>query len=849
MEIEKNISFFVDQQFPAIYRENGPELVELARYYYKFLEDTTNQTLHVNRRLFEYKDVDTTVKELLIFFHKKFLADLPLKENIVPFLTKNILDLYRRKGTPAGIEVFFSIFFNEYDIEIFYPAEKMLKVSNSKWRQGVYLQLFPNNNYFLSKSDKAYTYADLISQNITGSVSGAKGAVSRINFILIDGTKTPIIYIDEVQGNFTQFDDITTVINGELVNFGVVNGSLSDFIVDTSPEAVRTTYNNVGDIYNVRSENGFGGKVVVTEVSDQISGQIDYELIDGGYGYTVENTRLLVSNQTILLNNENLDFVIYETLRDTAGNEGIVIGQTNNAVGVRMNSGNEFNISRNIFAVDRAPGIALQVEFVSEINNSSPGTLFPDDGLDTSVIADITNTADIEVIFDVIQPFAGVNLNAADYEAAAPMSGSASPVTINTPLDEAFDISTLTIGKISLFRNVGPGSNYKTQVFARAQDNVVNKLQRRSQILRLDVPGNAGIFNKGEIITEDNTGTQAEVLSTDTVKGLVTINAFSYEGFNGQDDVIRSNGDAFVVNGVELDSSSNVWGDNAVVDAETEFATGQISKVRIINSGFGYLANTVGELIDEDGDVQAEGTIIQNTQGFTEGYWADFTSHLNGHIQKQIDPETTPILPTRAFATQVSTVAVGATTNPTEFAAWGETIASDGFAYLDMNEDGNVTSSDSLIFLKIAVGSTDVTEDQLNRWNNIVVPSLKAQFWYLDNSSLYEYLPTFDYFNSSMRIQDSDFYQDYSYQIKSTLPLSLYEDSLKENVHLAGTKLFGDFVYKVEVPGSIRPRFLRLFNDQGKGSPLDIANTDLLEASVTNFTADSTFVTADHEPI
>jgi hypothetical protein len=37
-----------------------------------------------------------------------------------------------------------------------------------------------------------------------------------------------------------------------------------------------------------------------------------------------------------------------------------------------------------------------------------------------------------------------------------------------------------------------------------------------------------------------------------------------------------------------------------------------------------------------------------------------------------------------------------------------------------------------------------------------------------------------------------------------------------------------------------------MFNDDGYGSPFDIANTALLEASVTNFTVDSTYVTADH---
>ena len=66
-QIEKSISFFINQQFPAIYREDGPELVQLARDYYKWMETATNQSTYVSRRFFEYKDVDTTIKSLLIF--------------------------------------------------------------------------------------------------------------------------------------------------------------------------------------------------------------------------------------------------------------------------------------------------------------------------------------------------------------------------------------------------------------------------------------------------------------------------------------------------------------------------------------------------------------------------------------------------------------------------------------------------------------------------------------------------------------------------------------------------------------------------------------------------------------
>lgn len=47
------------------------------------------------------------------------------------------------------------------------------------------------------------------------------------------------------------------------------------------------------------------------------------------------------------------------------------------------------------------------------------------------------------------------------------------------------------------------------------------------------------------------------------------------------------------------------------------------------------------------------------------------------------------------------------------------------------------------------------------------------------------------FISSDKFIQDSDFYQDYSYEVESTLSLERYASILKDTVHLAGTKMFG----------------------------------------------------------
>jgi len=48
-------------------------------------------------------------------------------------------------------------------------------------------------------------------------------------------------------------------------------------------------------------------------------------------------------------------------------------------------------------------------------------------------------------------------------------------------------------------------------------------------------------------------------------------------------------------------------------------------------------------------------------------------------------------------------------------------------------------------------------------------------------------------------LQDSDYYQEYSYKISSKTDINTYKNTLTEISHLAGTKMFGQFVLKDEV--------------------------------------------------
>ena len=70
--------------------------------------------------------------------------------------------------------------------------------------------------------------------------------------------------------------------------------------------------NKIGDIFDVISTNGLQGKVRVTGV-ENATGRVDFQIEDGGFGYTLTpDTDVYVSDTILFLKNENLDFTIFE---------------------------------------------------------------------------------------------------------------------------------------------------------------------------------------------------------------------------------------------------------------------------------------------------------------------------------------------------------------------------------------------------------------------------------------------------------------------------------------------------------------------------------------------------------
>ena len=307
-DLSKTISEYIEQQFPAVYREDGPNLVAFTKAYYEFMENTSTSPTTLSRSMFQNRDIDETLDSFLVHFKEKYLSEFPYAKAVDKrFVIKHIMDYYRSKGTPKATELLIRMLFNE-EASVYYPGDDILRASHSKYKIPKYIEV--------TQSARS---AGFVENQITGSRSGATAFVEGLVKKRVQGRIIDILYISNIKGSF-RTDELVSD-DGLLTNAPKIIGSLSSMNVTNGGRN-----NAVGDLFNVLDDTGRQGKVRVTGVEDA-TGRVDFELVDGGTGYTLNNlddgdtsddyTDVRVATAMIAVDNSNTlnQFIQFETVK------------------------------------------------------------------------------------------------------------------------------------------------------------------------------------------------------------------------------------------------------------------------------------------------------------------------------------------------------------------------------------------------------------------------------------------------------------------------------------------------------------------------------------------------------
>ena len=122
----------VDDLVPEHVATSYPGLMYAVKKYADYLEHINGAGHWLNTVNYQ-RDIDLIEEQLLTELQKEVGAPIPRQFAADPRkFYKRVTDYYRERGTPASIETFFRVLFND-EVEIYFPKEDILIPSDGKW--------------------------------------------------------------------------------------------------------------------------------------------------------------------------------------------------------------------------------------------------------------------------------------------------------------------------------------------------------------------------------------------------------------------------------------------------------------------------------------------------------------------------------------------------------------------------------------------------------------------------------------------------------------------------------------------------------------------------------------------
>lgn len=745
----------VPAQVPAFYRDDYPNFVAFLRAYYEWLEqndlaDQLSGVLGKARSLSDYMDVDSTEAQFLSHFKNQYMSQLPI--SVVAdqrLLVKHILELYRAKGTPRAYELLFRLLFNQ-DISIYIPNQFIFRTSNATWKIPHYIEV--SDNPYLSQ---------LVGKGIVNSSRTARAVVENYTIKYIDSKRINVFYLSSIDGEFkygeTIFSDVVTDSSGNplitYLNGPKIVGSLSQVAILNGGYG----YNN-GDILNITTED-INGKVVVINTRNE-NGKISFSIVDGGFGYTTDSIVTVATTFNIGIDNLIGAFNQGDSILDTSTSATGVVSAANSSY--------------------------------VQIINFSNGAFFD--------------------IGDTLSNTAGTTATITDVQGGG---GSGASFKIGGIVNK--QLFYLNTDKISDYLNT--------------------QLDNDSEGFNLHITGETGAFTAGNTVTASANLIILDVTynNSNTISNNESLSNSSL-GISGL-EVFRSDGSLLYVTG----TNSNLTNANLVSGAILISNTSS-SVVSLVNTPYLDTINSTAHIVSQNTSLI---TVNSPTNYFiplttitdtNTGHTATITSterltdwFMPGSpylVKSNLDSALDNVLIYKTL--EVGTIAYLTNVNP------GQNYSSNPYVLVTepdvliqgiSDDKGNYYGNDAIISTTVTNADGIVTAvqildsgfganhgDTLNMTgstSNGVSVTGKAILDVQGKGSGY-WISNEGFLSDIVKLQDSYYYQQYSYEIVVERMFSTYESFVKDLVHPAGIQLFGRFSLARTMTSPSTPSFFSL---------------------------------------
>ena len=606
-------SSLVSSQLPDFIRSDNPKFVLFLEKYYEWLEKSNNAIYETNT-LYDSKDLDIAdeyyineiVKEILPYFPQEILLD---KSKFI----KHVGQFYRSKGTPESLKFLFRILYNE-EIEIYFPKEQILKLSDGKWVLPLSLRVDTGDNNIF----------DIERCKITGTISKSTAIVEKV-IKSVDrqlGIQYVELYISNIEKLFTTGENVTTTIvrtdgTEDFVTAKLI-GSLSEIKID--PKNRGLFYNGfdteldydgdpvtiVGGL-NPSSNNPIGA---IATVGDVLKGSVDDILVvNGGFGFR---------NPILYQNSSVLDF--------TGGFKDALLGSEAKAQILLLNENvyrtiNVSNItiesfySSNINAIDNLANTktinelttkqTLNVFPISYVTVDSSGggyktkpslnfySLYMEELNDTLVISSTTAVKDTNILMDESQDLT------LSFE-----PGESVRLFLKNRYEEVKIIANVSSNTITFFDNFENNIN-NLSVFRLNR----RKLTEVGSLGRIEIVNGGDGYSVGDYLVFSSNG-RGYGANANVTSVHVGNNGIKSITFNESSSYIRG-GESYTRADLPTVTVTSTGGANAVLrvseilgdGVSTDISTtriGAISTIRVVSYGYDYASSPIVSLRNAD---------------------------------------------------------------------------------------------------------------------------------------------------------------------------------------------------------------------------------------------------------
>ena len=521
--------------------------------------------------------------------------------------------------------------------------------------------------------------------------------------------------------------------------------------------------------------NGQTGNAAAISSAPVILGSLDYvNILNGGQNFKIGDTLKIVHRNPA--NNQIISFGDGGYLKVTG-----LTTSSNGQLSINiLNGGFGFTANPNVFLYR---GIG-----------DTTGT-----GASLSV-GSISYTETVSYNTDVIADYLSTSISASSYNLPLYPAANLSS-TINT----ALSYTSNTFGSVSSLTNVKTGSGYSNQAYVFVRSTLLSKTQL----------GTLAYSTTSNTITGTSTTFTTLFSNNDVI--FIQANSFSN---TGEYQVINQvvNNTVITLYGPPSHNASSGTYNLAPSIFPSNFALYETIMVRADNTIDGLNANIQASSIS-GGNIIYTAVALDSGKGYVDN--EPIIAYLYGFVNNVIitsGGSNYKVNDSVIFAsTETSSPALGYVSSINgNGSITGVTLTNTGSGYLSIPNVRIQSNTGSFALLTCTINQYKTTTQVEAQ---IVKNGVGRQRGYWSTTK--------GFLNADKYIQDSYFYQDFSYQIKVATTLDKFKNILYNTFHPAGSELFGEFLSITNIPYDIESL---LYNSTGP--EISVIEDELLDILV-----------------